>query len=483
MPDSDEPIEFIRFYNKMSTSPYYTGRAHRRLHESFNATARREAAFAEIRRAIEAQSAEDLRLAVARADEDRVAINRETVWRLAAMANNAELLEALWTLDEERRDVDTVIIAAWQGAIMADAGNAIVWLDHVLRPGVSLDATASLAALALKYNPELARVLIQPVRDMPTAQQVKKDRLLIDYLHAAAANGRDATLADILSTEFVEGQRVFAPETTRYQAIVQRAVTADQPMTVAVLLRQGQGYLSDAQLDALLVAACDHGLPRVAGALTSVGASPLALQGAALKHVARHLGEMAPTAGAEAPARVLADIILAAGANADALVAAVGRAARDEKNAATLMDEVTRRAEAAAYVHLLSLRRLPAARDRSQRLQPMSYLGRHEGLLHRAARHRVLAPLLAEGVLSPLSVEDWRAKNSAGQSVMDLALASGATTTLLQPEAWQNHTAALRAFLTVLPDEALPGPARVTLMQHVQQQDDRARAARRKYRL
>lgn len=447
------------------------------MRDSFMETAQREDAFAQFRAAIAAKDADALYAAVTAADAQALTFNRETLWRMTAAADDQNLLNALWRIDQTRRDPSRLMIAAWHGTITGRAYQSYSWIKFLSNVTLSIEEEADLAGRALGWDMTVAHALIEPVLAMPPVMQARKTKLLVDYLHAAAGHDAGVVIHDVMTAHFPHGQTTFSVQTKQFQAIAMRAVVTGSATALGILLNLGAEYLSDAHLDEMLVAAADRGQATCAQMLTGAGASPISIDGAAM----RYLGRQMSATDAGATAEDLLSTLITAGGDPSLACQQINKTMTGDK-----ADALCARVMAVAGAHQAQVRdhvmqtlRQPGHR----RPDAVTYRHRHESVLHSAARHGILADMIAAGQISPPTTAEWRMTNAAGQSVMDLARARAIVAPLLTERPWRNRMAGLNAFLDVLPAEAATPGARAALMQQARQMADAARAASRKYRL
>jgi hypothetical protein len=413
-------------------------------------------------RAIAQKDSVGLAALLSQGEAERWRFPRETLWRDAAAAGQIWALEELWRFHARQFEIEKYQQAALTAAIGAGHDAAVDWLLREPRPSVSFDVKASLAAYALKTG-DVPRAfdLIAPLRALPD-DHPRKARRLAEFLHAAAANGRTAAAMEILQAHYLPPMGAFALTPAFCHQLVMRAATADQAATTAQLLAVMQDRLSPDNLAQALVAAIDRGRPAVAELLISRGADPLLCEGAALRHALRGLSA---AVAAEMPPRgpmaedavetrlVLLKRLVDAGADPAAGAEILGEmeissAARQEMTA-MLQD-----ADAAAKA-----RHLPRI---------LAAIEKGDIDLHDAARHRVLARLMAEGAVALPGSDDWRRTDAAGRSLAALSIASGEIAALFMPAAWRGQLAGVEAFLAALPDGAPDAGARGALVQQVQ---------------
>ncbi len=434
-------------------------------------------------RAIAAQDARALRDTLVIIAENNVPAPAEILWRAAGGQGDSAVLAALYDTHGQRRDIASLCHAAWQGAVIAHNDAALTWLAACDAAYTNYEEKAALAGLAVREgHAALARALIAPACGLGPQLAEKKIKLLVNYLHACSANNRAELALEILTAHFSAADGVFSPFNNAFHNIAIRAAAEGHARTFQALLDHGIDYLNDDHIGQMLVAALDKNNIECARIAQRFGGDPLAFDNAAIRHAVRNLATALNARDAHADARAdeierrmgIVDTLLATGANPVAAIQAVGQWVRPDLCAETIarIDASTQNLRARNAARLMPQQTL----DDDAALAPQVYRDPHvptvkgcyEGLLHHAARHRVLDILLRREMIALPDSVVWTAKNPAGVRLVDLAAASGQLDILLSPDFWTGRVAPLRALLSVIDDKYLPPQARHALLHKVQ---------------
>lgn len=433
--------------------------------------------------------------------EGKLPIALEIFWRNAGNADVA-ICDVLLAAHKDRRDLSMLLHAAWQGAVINNNATVMKWLDDQMPMGLGFEERAALASLAVRENHlELAERLIAPVRKLGPAMRDKQSKLLVNYLHACAANNRSATALDVIKVHFSGHNDVFSAHNNTYHDIVIRAANSGHAGMVRKMLDVGHHYMNDDHMAQLMVMALDKGHEDCVHAALAYGADVQAHDSAALRHAVRHLatavnaqvkgGITLDTRDEIARRFVMVERLMAAGANPRVAMAAAEQHIYD---VAARTQVIARVAAYAQDLRGRNLERLlPAGKiDAESALAPRVYRdtglspsGRFEGLLHQAARHRVLDELIRRNLIDATDSQIWQHKNPAGQTLAAVAQASGHMTELLDPALWAGNVAGCAALLGVLDDKVVDGDARSRLLRAVKLTTIRAQAGsgKGKYKL
>ena len=441
--------------------------------------------------AIDAGDAASLRGIFTRAAESKTSTANEDYWRAAGQAGHAEVLDLLHAEHKDRRDFGRLFFAAWQGAINAGNAAAIAWLEDYARPSLNYEEKANLAGLALRQGDEtLALRLLQPTLALGPAMAERRKKLLVDFLHVCAANGRGAMAVRILGQHFAQGDGVFSHHNDAYFNILVRALTGGHAGAFAQMAKAGHDYLTDEHIDRFLVMALDKRVMQAVPALVALGADPAAHDSASVRHVARLLAEaeQAVATGqdfardARDERRALLKSLLHAGGSPQVAQAQADLFCDSAAARAAMQGAIARMEDQLQGLHAERLQ-IGRPRDSGEALRPdvQAVTGRYESFLHQAARHRLLDRYMR--VTGGLDADCWQAKNPAGQTLLGLAIASGHLPALLSQDLWLHRGDALRDFLALVPEKMIDASAKAALVQQMHLAGLKARAQAGKWRL
>lgn len=415
--------------------------------------------------------------------ENKVVVAPESMWQAAGRHGDAAIFSVLADAHITKRSPRPLFTAAWQGAVIANNTPAMAWLASSDAYIASYEDKAALAGLAVREgHSELARELLAPTTRLGAQLADKKNKLLVNYLHACAANDRHALAIEVLNAHFANGGSVFAPHNDAYHDIVMRAATGGHVQTLQVLLDHGADYLSDQHIGQLMVAALDKNHRECARAVQRYGVSMLHYSNAAMRRAARNLSGALNAADAQSEAgreaishhMAIVEMLLSIGANPQTAQSAVEKYTRKD-----LCAEAQAQIDACAQAqHARQLARLmpDGAMTWQQAMNPQVYRdallptlsGCYEGFAHHAARHRILLDMMQRGLLPWPDRASWEEKSPAGVRLVDMALASGQMQTLLEPSVWAGKITALRALLSVIDEKEIGEDARSALLHKVQ---------------
>lgn len=451
-------------------------------------------------RAIAAKDARALADALQVIAENKTPAPAEALWRAAGGQGDAAIMDVLLSAHATRREIASLCYSAWQGSVITHNQNVMTWLGACEVATLNYEEKAALAGLAVREgHTHIAREMIAPACALGPQLAEKKIKLLVNYLHACSANDRAELALDILRDHFSAADGVFSPHNNAYHNIVIRAAVEGHARTFQALIDHGGDYLNDDHIGQMLVAALDKNNTECARIAQRFGGDPLAFDNAAIRYAVRNLSTAINMQGAHAEARAdeierrlsVVETLLASGASPDAAVKAVHQWVRREfcaetiaridacaqglraRNTARLMPQEAVSIEEALQPHVYRDAHLPTVH------------GRYEGVLHQAARHRVLDVILRRGVVPMPDAATWAAKNPAGMTLVDLAAASGQLSTLLAVDFWTGRVNALRTMLSVLDEKHLSADERGALVHKVQLEtlDTQRRASNGRFKL
>lgn len=451
-------------------------------------------------RAIAAQDARALADALQIIAENKTPAPAEVLWRAAGGQGDAAIMDVLFAAHGQRREIASLCYSAWQGSVIMHNQGVMTWLSTCTDATLNYEEKAALAGLAVREgHAHIARDMIAPACALGPQLAEKKTKLLVNYLHACSANDRAELALDILRAHFSPSDGIFSPHNNAYHNIVIRAAIEGHARTLQTMLDHGGDYLNDDHVGQILVAALDKNNLDCARIAHRFGGDPLAFDNAAIRHAVRNLATVINAQDAHAAARAdeierrlsIVETLLASGANPDAAATAVHQWVRKEHCDETMarIDAFAQGARARNTARLMP----QEAVSLEDALKPQVYRdshvptvhGRYEGLLHHAARHRVLDLMLRRGSVPMPDAATWAAKNPAGMGLVDLAAASGQLSALLAPDFWTGRVNALRTMLSALDEKYLSAENRSALVHRVQLEtlDAQSRASNGRFKL
>lgn len=443
--------------------------------------------------AIGSGDAPALRGVFARAAEGKTSTANEDYWRAAGQAGHADILDLLHAEHKDRRDFGRLFFAAWQGAVNAGNADAIAWLEDYARPSLTYEEKANLACLAARQGDEaLALRLLQPMLSLGEGLADRRKKLLVDFLHACAANGRGRLGAAILQDHFANGGGIFSHHNDAYFNILVRALTGGHAAAFVQMAKAGHDYLADEHIDRFLVAALDKRVLPAIPSLLALGADPAAHDSASVRHVARQLAEaeQAVATGQDFARdsrderRALLKSLLHAGGSPQVALAQAEMFCDSPAARAAMQEAIMRMEDDLQSLHAA---RLQLARPRSAadavRADVQAVTGRYESFLHQTARHRVLDRYLRMAAPAVIDTDTWQARNPAGQTLVGLAIASGHLPALLSQDLWLHRGEGLREFLFLVPEKMMDDATKAALVQQLHLAGLKARAQAGKWRL
>ncbi len=415
--------------------------------------------------------------------ENKAAVPAELLWRAAGGQSDANIMATLYAAHSTRREIYSLCHSAWQGAVIANNTDVMQWLTGCEQAMLNYEEKAALAGLAVREgHADLAREMIAPAAALGAQLADKKIKLLVNYLHACAANNRAELALEILTAHFSPSDGVFSPHNAAFHNIAIRAAAEGHARTLQALLDHGADYLSDDHIGQLLVAALDKNNIDCARIAQRFGGDPLAFDNAAIRHAVRHLATACNARDANPHARsdeierrmAIVEMLLAAGANPFVAQLAVAQWMHKD-----VVPEISARIDACASgLKSRHLARLlpPAPLALEDGMMPRVYRdphlatvnGRYEGIFHQMARHRVLDVAARRGVLPLGDVALWTTKNPAGVRLIDLAAASGQLNTLLEADLWAGKLGALRNLLSTVDARHMSQDACAALLHQAQ---------------
>lgn len=384
-------------------------------------------------RAIAENNADALDEALGHLREGKFAIKVPDLWRDAARQGRLKLFDQLYNLRDGGGLMREDFLHGLQGAVIGQQQEAINWLqeksDFILSPEENME----MAMLCARYD-LVDRAQEHVGKHMRMAiDDEKKDKLFFKYLEVCIEHNHTALALDVIEQRFKQKDKNGQDRRFNdFHQLVTKAASESKHETLAMLIEQGEKWLSQKHLSDLatklaLQVGSESALYMVVQRLTDLPA----LENDLLRNLLYRMG----TPTKDVLNHPLQDAFFK-------LAAADGIATR----MLNLVDNFDYQLGIEDWLYKKLETTAQEWRDHHEAVLRQKYAQDPRALQQFAAKHDVLDVFLRDKTLPPLEPKHWE-----NTSLLPLLMANGHIRRVIAPDLWVKRTDTLVQLLAALP--------------------------------